>query len=101
MLFTIPPYVSSHGIPYPSENVTFSVNGAITPFVQAYLDSFPVGNFTRLGSKLLVPALVLSAGSNPIYATALLYAVHSGTLIFLVQETICPAVYNPGHVERN
>ena len=89
-----------HRISYLSENVTFYMNGTIPPSVQAYLDSFPFGNFTPLGSELLVPVLVLSAESNFIYATAALYVVFSGTL-FLVQETISQTVYNPENVECN
>jgi hypothetical protein len=86
MLFTIPLNVSSPGIPYPSENLTFSVNGTIPTSVQAYLDNFPFGNFTPPGLKLLVPALILSAGSNFIYATAALYAVLSVPLLYLFRR---------------
>ena len=83
MLFTIPLNISSPGIPYPSENVTLSMNVAIPSSLQAYLDNFPFGDFVPLQSKLLVPALVLSAELNFICATAALYALLSVTLLYL------------------
>jgi hypothetical protein len=82
MLFTVPLDISLPGIPYPSENVTFSMNVAIPSSVQAYLDNFPFGDFVPPQSKLLVPALVLSAELNFVCATAALYALLSAALLY-------------------
>jgi hypothetical protein len=64
------------------------MNAVIPTFVQAYLDNFPFGNFTPSQSKLLTPALILSAQLNFICATAALYALLSGILFYLFWRTV-------------
>ena len=65
-----------------------TMNTVIPTFVQAYLNNFPFGNFTPPQSKLLVPALILSAQLNFICVTAALYALLSGILFYLFWRTV-------------
>lgn len=88
MLFDMPHNTSLPGIPKPSEKLTRKMNAAIPTFVQAYLDNFPFGDFVPLQSKLLVPALILSAQLNFICATTALYALLSGVLFYLFRRTV-------------
>ena len=60
------------------------MNAALPIFIQAYLDNFPFGNFTSPSSQLLVPAVILSAELNFVCATAVLYALLSATLLYLI-----------------
>jgi hypothetical protein len=59
MLFTVPTNSSFPGIHYLAENLTELMNPALPSFVQAYLDSFPFGNFTPPSPQLLIPAVIL------------------------------------------
>jgi len=64
---------------------------AIPTSVQAYLDDFPFGNSTPPDSKLLIPALVLVAQLEFIYATTAFYAVLSVALIYLFSRPLAPS----------
>lgn len=88
MLFTLPPDNSSFAIPYSPEKLTSSMNAALLSSVQAYLDNFPFGNFTPPESKLLVPALVLSAEFKFICTMAALYFLLSGALFYLFKRLV-------------
>ena len=88
VLLTIPTNTSIPAIPYPAENLTTLINSALPVFVQAYLDNFPFGNFTPPNSQHLVPALVLSAESNFIWATTVLYVLMAATLLYLTLRPI-------------
>jgi hypothetical protein len=71
-------------IPKSPTDVSVMVNiMMIPPFVQAYLDNFPFGNFTPLNSKLLTPAVIVSAQLDFICVTAALYALLSMMLLYL------------------
>jgi hypothetical protein len=88
MLFSIFSNNSLPIIPYPSKNLTSSINVAIRTSVQAYLDNFPFGNFTPPESKLLFPALVLSADLNLICVTTALYALLLGAILCLFRRPV-------------
>jgi hypothetical protein len=75
------------GSPQSSEILTSAMNQfAIPTSVQAYLDDFPFGNFTPPGSKLLLPAIVLSAQLDFVCATTALYASLSIALFYLFRR---------------
>lgn len=82
LLFNATNNVSSY-VPLPSGYLTTSINNAIPDFVQPYLDNFPYGEINPPDSKLLIPALVLSAELKFICATAALYIVLSAILFHL------------------
>jgi hypothetical protein len=73
---------TSSCIPKPPDYLSAFMNLAISSSIQAYLDSFPFGSFTPPQSKLLIPALVLSAEPSFLYATTVLYMLLSGILIY-------------------
>jgi hypothetical protein len=60
-----------------------NINVGIPYIIQAYLDNFPFGEIIPPQSKLISPALVLSAELNFIIATAALYALLFGILFHL------------------
>ena len=80
------------GLPQSSEELTSTMNRfAIPTSVQAYLDDFPFGNSTPPDSKLLIPALVLVAQLEFIYATMAFYIVLSVALIYLFSRPLAPS----------